>query len=102
MRRALYEYKITGVKTSIKFLERIMESEDFRSGKYNTHFIEKNQKFLLANTECDMYCEDLALIATYIDHKHKLEKVRLTISKATVHHGSDWKQFGRRQAAYRL
>jgi len=102
MRRALYEYKITGVKTSIKFLERIMESEDFRNGKYNTHFIEKNLKFLLAETECDLYCEDLALIATFVDYTEKLEKVRLTIAKATSRHGSDWKQFGRRQAAYRL
>jgi acetyl-CoA carboxylase, biotin carboxylase subunit len=102
MRRALYEYKITGVKTSIKFLERIMESEDFRLGRYNTHFIEKNLKFLLAETECDLYCEDLALIATFIDYTEKLEKVMLTIDKATVRHGSDWKQYGRRHAAYRL
>ncbi len=102
MRRALYEYKITGVKTSIKFLERIMESDDFRKGKYNTHFIEKNLRFLLADTECDLYCEDLALIATYIDYMDKLEQVRMTIDNATVRHGSDWKQYGRRHAAYRL
>src|SRR5512133_1473559 len=30
MRRALYEYKITGVKTTIRFLERIMDTPDFR------------------------------------------------------------------------
>ena len=102
MRRALYEYKITGVKTSIRFLERIMDATEFRSGKYNTHFIEKNLKFLLAETECDMYCEDLALIATFVDYRNKLEKVTLTVDKATVRHGSDWKQFGRRLAAYRL
>ena len=40
MKRALYAYKITGVKTSIPFLARIMDTEDFRSGNYNTHFIE--------------------------------------------------------------
>ncbi len=43
MKRALYAYKITGVKTSIPFLERIMETPDFVKGKYNTHFIEKNR-----------------------------------------------------------
>jgi acetyl-CoA carboxylase biotin carboxylase subunit len=102
MRRALYEYKITGVKTSIKFLERIMDADDFRKGTYNTHFIEKNSKFLHANTECDMYCEDLALIATFIDYQEKLEQVRMTIDQSTARHGSDWKQFGRRQSAYRL
>jgi len=102
MRRALYEYKITGVKTSNKFLERIKDAPDFRSGKYNTHFFENNMKFLLAETECDLYCEDLALIAAFVDYTSKLEKVKLTIDNSTVRHGSDWKQFGRRHAAYRL
>ncbi len=46
MKRALYEYKITGVKTSIRLLVRIMDTPDFKDGKYNTHFIEKNRDFL--------------------------------------------------------
>lgn len=102
MRRALYEYKITGVKTSIKFLERIMESDDFKQGKYNTHFIEKNLKFLLNESACEAACEDLALIAVFAAYKEKLEEIEQTIAKGTVHHGSDWKQFGRRLAAYRI
>ena len=102
MRRALYEYKITGVKTSIKFLERIMESDDFKQGKYNTHFIEKNLKFLLNESACEAECEDLALIAVFAAYKEKLEEIEQTIAKGTVHHGSDWKQFGRRLAAYRI
>ena len=32
MKRALYEYKITGVKTSIPFLEKIMDTPDFVKG----------------------------------------------------------------------
>jgi len=43
MKRALYAYKITGVKTGIKFLEKIMMAPDFVEGKYNTQFIEKNK-----------------------------------------------------------
>lgn len=102
MKRALYEYKITGVKTSIKFLERIMDAQEFREGRYNTHFIENNMKYLLSDTECDMYCEDLALIATYIEYKEKLDKIEQTISPATVRHGSDWKHYGRRYGSLRL
>ena len=49
MKRALYEYKITGVKTNIKFLEKIMDTKDFKDGKYNTHFIEKNEEALHAS-----------------------------------------------------
>jgi acetyl-CoA carboxylase biotin carboxylase subunit len=102
MKRALYEYKITGVKTSIKFLERIMDSVEFREGRYNTHFIENNLKYLLSSGECDKYCEDLALIAAYIDYREKLEKIEQTISPSTVRHGSDWKHYGRRYGSLRL
>lgn len=102
MKRALYEYKITGVKTSIKFLERIMDTAEFREGHYNTHFIENNLKYLLTDTECDKYCEDLALIAAYIEYRDRLENIEQTISPATVRHGSDWKHYGRRYGSLRL
>ncbi len=75
MRRALYEYKITGVKTSIKFLERIMNSPDFIEGNYNTHFIEKNQALLMANDQCSA-CDDMVVIAAYIDHFSKINRVQ--------------------------
>jgi len=75
MRRALYEYKITGVKTSIKFLERIMDSEDFRKGDYDTNYIEKNKDILLNSTKCDKVSQDMVIIATYIDYINRLNKV---------------------------
>jgi len=75
MRRALYEYKITGVKTSIKFLERIMDSEDFRSGNYDTHYIEKNRDLLLREDHGDQVQQDMVIIATYIDYLNRLNKV---------------------------
>lgn len=102
MRRALYEYKITGVKTSIKFLERIMDAPAFRSGNYNTHFIEDNLTLLLAESECDDKCEDIALIAAYVDYMDKLDKVKQTVSLATMRPGSEWKAFGRRSSVSRL
>jgi acetyl-CoA carboxylase, biotin carboxylase subunit len=75
MSRALHEYKITGVKTSIRFLAKIMECQDFITGKYNTHFIEKNHDFLMAEPECDGQCEDIALIAAYLDYTRRLAQV---------------------------
>lgn len=72
MKRALYEYKITGVKTSIKFLERIMESDDFKSGNYDTNFIEKNKEFLLAPQKCSELTEDIVIIAAYIEYLDQL------------------------------
>jgi acetyl-CoA carboxylase biotin carboxylase subunit len=45
MSRALGEYMITGVKTTIAFEQAVMRDPNFRRGKYTTNFIEN----LLAN-----------------------------------------------------
>lgn len=41
MSRALGEYMITGIKTTIPFQQEIMRHKDFRAGKYDTGFVEK-------------------------------------------------------------
>ncbi|MDD5199908.1 MAG: acetyl-CoA carboxylase biotin carboxylase subunit [Terrimicrobiaceae bacterium] len=41
MNRALGEYMITGVKTTIPFQQAIMRNSDFRRGEYSTGFIER-------------------------------------------------------------
>jgi acetyl-CoA carboxylase biotin carboxylase subunit len=41
MNRALGEYMITGIKTTIPFQQAIMRNADFRKGKYSTAFIER-------------------------------------------------------------
>ena len=74
MKRALYEYKITGIKTSIKFLERIMDSDDFRSGNYDTNFIEKNNDFLLSTPSCTSNSENMVIIAAYIDFLDQMNR----------------------------
>jgi len=75
MRRALYEYKITGVKTSIKFLERIMNNTNFIEGKYDTHFIENNQKELMKENSKEE-CEDMVVIAAFIDFMDKVSRIK--------------------------
>lgn len=40
MQRALSEYIIEGVKTTIPFHQKLMQNEDFRSGNYTTKFLE--------------------------------------------------------------
>jgi pyruvate carboxylase subunit A len=43
MKRALWEYKITGIKTNIPFHEVVLNNKFFIEGNYTTHFItEKN------------------------------------------------------------
>ena len=41
MQRALGEYLITGIKTTIPFQEAIMRNPDFLRGTYNTGFVEQ-------------------------------------------------------------
>lgn len=71
MRRALYEYKITGVKTSIKIMERVMNNKNFIDGNYDTHFIEKNREQLMASEKKEDIC-DMVIISTFIDYLDKL------------------------------
>lgn len=67
MRRVLYEYKITGIKTNIEYLRRIMDVREFVRGRYTTHFIQDNSEALLPS-EDERDTEDVALIAAYIDY----------------------------------
>lgn len=90
MRRALYEYKITGVKTSIKFLERIMETKDFVDGKYDTHFIEKNKESLTREIEVGQEIEDMVIISAYIDYLERLSKAYSSKEFQPAH--SRWKK----------
>ncbi len=100
MRRALYEYKITGVKTSIKFLERIMETPGFIEGKYNTHFIEENRAQLFTPKHCGTQCEDIAMIAAFIDYLDKLARIQPQAFTSNL--GNNWKDFGRKRNVLRL
>jgi acetyl-CoA carboxylase biotin carboxylase subunit len=100
MKRALYEYKITGVKTSIKFLERIMDAPGFIEGKYNTHFIEDNHDRLFTPKLCGTECEDMAMIAAFVDYLDNL--ARIQPPKYTEELGTNWKDFGRKRNVLRL
>ncbi len=96
MKRALFEYKITGVKTNIRFLERIMNTPEFVEGRYDTHFIENNKAYLIHGTQCqsrDPECEDLTLIMAYIEHQSQYDKQL----KFSMNHQkkSNWKEYGR-------
>jgi acetyl-CoA carboxylase, biotin carboxylase subunit len=95
MKRALYEYKITGVKTSIRLLVRIMDTPDFKEGKYNTHFIEKNRDFLFTMPPINARVEDVALMTVFVDYLAKVDSFQ---TKVVAKNGrSNWKECGRRK-----
>ena len=100
MKRALYNYKITGIKTSIKFLERILETPDFVVGQYNTHFIEDNFDFLMEPKKYKGDNEDIAIITTFLNYTEKLNKVQP--EPMTKNMAKNWKDFGRKRGSLRL
>ena len=102
MRRVLYEYKITGIKTNISYLRRIMDAADFVEGKYDTHFIEKNTEFLSKSNheESKAEAEDMAIIASYMDYLLNLEENSpKTVDNRPI---SRWREFGKRSAMLRI
>ena len=89
MRRALYEYKITGIKTSIKYLERIMNHTNFIDGKYDTHFIENHQKELMDKSG-HKDISDMVVVAAFIDYLQKITSTQEN-TKDFVTPQSRWK-----------
>ena len=63
MRRALREYEIWGVKTTIPLLRRIMDHPDFVKGEIHTGFIEENISGL---TEYEDVEEEIFKIARFV------------------------------------
>jgi len=99
MKRALKEFKITGIKTSIPFLEKIMDCKDFVTGNYDTGFIEKNFEVLFEKDECNLKCQDMAMIVAYVDYMSRIEKLQPSAERKNGDSG--WKRFGRKQSVSR-
>jgi acetyl-CoA carboxylase biotin carboxylase subunit len=58
MRRALDEYYVTGIKTTVPFHATIMRSGEFREGKYDTGFVERmmsSEAFQLVPPPADLH-----------------------------------------------
>ncbi len=98
MKRALYEYRIAGIKTSIPYFLQIFENEEFISGNYTTNLIERIESVEKKIPEDQ---EFVALFASGIrsmeqngnnsDHSHEGENS-----------GSNWKNYNRMKTMRRI
>ncbi len=100
MRRVLYEYKITGVKTNIDYLRRIMDNREFVQGNYTTHFIDDNTNKLQKGNELEDEIEDMAIIAAYIDYL--VNNNDATSSVSDNRPISKWRAFGKQKGVLRI
>ncbi|MDR4988334.1 MAG: acetyl-CoA carboxylase biotin carboxylase subunit [Bacteroidales bacterium] len=90
--RALKEFKITGVKNNLKFLEKIIQAKDFVDGNYTTHFIDENKDFLMTDEDCDLRCQDIVIITAYMEYLYRLEKAS---PKEMTSLKNNWKDYNR-------
>lgn len=102
MRRVLYEYKITGLTTNIRYLRRIIDVPDFKNGNYNTYFIERNQDRLRPRPGFKNDSETMAVIAAYIDYLMNLEENSSQAASQDSSAISLWRAFGLQKGVLRV
>jgi acetyl-CoA carboxylase biotin carboxylase subunit len=90
MIRAIDEYQITGIETTLSFCKFVMEHQAFVSGNFNTKFVEQYFKPELLDKPQNPVSEDLvAALASYILKKEKKQTCPTT--KNTSGLKSNWK-----------
>jgi acetyl-CoA carboxylase biotin carboxylase subunit len=99
MRRALEEYRIMGVKTTIPFHQRIMDSHRFLAGNFDTRFVE--ERFSLEQMEehkADQ-SEIAAILATLAAHRRAQHNAQIV--QRGERDTSNWKWVGRYERMHR-
>lgn len=71
MLRAIDDYKITGVETTLKFCKFVLQHEAFTSGNFDTHFVKKYFTPEVLSTENADESEIAALMSAYLLNKQK-------------------------------
>ncbi|MCB0282049.1 MAG: acetyl-CoA carboxylase biotin carboxylase subunit [Calditrichaeota bacterium] len=89
MLRALREYEISGIKTSIPFLIKVFEHKDFRAGNFTTKFIEEHQSELLGEDKALAEIASLAAILAQIEEQKKIKVISGNSHNNTI--SSNWK-----------
>lgn len=68
LRRALSEYEVLGIKTTIPFFRRVVEHADFVAGRIDTGFIDRAlAEGILSEDELSAELERVALLAAALD-----------------------------------
>ncbi|MDP2960295.1 MAG: acetyl-CoA carboxylase biotin carboxylase subunit, partial [candidate division Zixibacteria bacterium] len=104
MRRALAEYHISGVATTIPFHIQVMENEKFKKGELSTHFIEeefdRGGKVLI---EKDTY-KMVALFSALAEYQNtkKVQKFKGSRIQGKMIKENPWKIEGRRRGLKRF
>ncbi|MDR1763619.1 MAG: acetyl-CoA carboxylase biotin carboxylase subunit [Dysgonamonadaceae bacterium] len=98
MRRALREYKILGIKTTIPFHLRVLQNPTFLSGNYDTTFIDTkfDREELKRRQNSD---PTVALIAAALRHFEQEKEAAARATTVPLVGESLWKYYGKIQMA---
>ncbi|HUO84584.1 MAG TPA: acetyl-CoA carboxylase biotin carboxylase subunit [Thermoanaerobaculia bacterium] len=77
MKRALAEYRIDGIETTIPFYSALMESEDFRAARFDTGFLDRFLRDVKLKVPVDSALIDAAVTAAAILAFEESQNVRL-------------------------
>ena len=91
MRRALAEYRIVGIKTTMPFHIQVMDSTRYQGGQFDTSFLEHH--FTLAEAPRPDHGHVAAIAATLLVHQRNQQAILLQQRGS-----SPWKLAGRKRA----
>ncbi len=102
MKRALSEYRISGIATTIPFHLMVMNNQRFKQGKIHTHFIEEEMEKgqLVVGADSDDIFEAVAVFSALLDFQER--KGTKTPSSKPKPKESPWKIEGRRMGLRRF
>ena len=92
MRRALQEYEIGGIRTTLPFFREVMEDEEFVAGRLHTGFIpEFNERRVPAARETQL--QDMAAVVAALQYEQSQRKPKPSWGQATPR--SRWRMSAR-------
>jgi acetyl-CoA carboxylase biotin carboxylase subunit len=96
MRRALEEFRIGGIHTTIPFHQQVMDNTRFQGGTFDTSFVDGPDGFRLSATPSRELARIAAIAATLVEHERSQQAVILgTPCDEAGLHISPWKESGR-------
>jgi len=96
LRRALDEYDVAGITTTLPFFRQVVRDEEFIAGKLDTGFIPRfNERQSMVHQSSNVEDEDMAILAAALQFA-KQQKQSNSSSPAVI--SSRWKLSGRKAA----
>jgi acetyl-CoA carboxylase biotin carboxylase subunit len=97
MQRALREYRVEGIQTNLNFFMEVLNDSNFRTGHFDTGFIEKWMKNRVAQAPPSQVERDLAVLSAILAEMEKGQSSAGPAESDAARTSSVWKTAGRRE-----